>query len=91
MRILRLIERFLRDLVRFRLTAYESVQTMKNPTSTPGMTMPIPLELHQQLLLASLQSGFEKEVWEIGATAIRDWLIRNQPDAFAMAVANGYQ
>ena len=53
--------------------------------------MPIPMELHQQLLLASLQSGFEKEVWEIGAAAIRDWLTRNQPDTFTMAVTNGYQ
>ncbi|WP_313174726.1 hypothetical protein [Massilia sp.] len=57
------IARFHHNIVRFRSTAFESVQIMKNPTPPPGMTMPIPMELHQQLLLASLQSGFEKEVW----------------------------
>lgn len=53
--------------------------------------MPIPLELHQQLLVASLQSGFQKEAWEIGAAAIREWLVRNQPDTFGMTIVTGYQ
>lgn len=55
------------------------------------MPMPVPLELHQQLLLASIQSGFTQEVWEIGAAAIRDWLARNAPESFAMPVTSGYQ
>jgi len=64
---------------------------MNRPTLTPAMTLPIPLELHQQLLLAAIQSDFKKEAWEIGAAAIRDWLGRNQPDTFAMPVTSGYQ
>lgn len=64
---------------------------MDHPTPTPGMAMPIPIELHQQLLLAAIQSGFKKEAWEIGAAAIRDWLVRHQPDAIAMPVTSGYQ
>lgn len=55
------------------------------------MPISIPLELHQQLLLASIQSGFTQEVWEIGAAAIRDWLARNAPESFAMPVTSGYQ
>jgi len=55
------------------------------------MPMPVPLELHQQLLLASIQSGFTQEVWEIGAAAIRDWLARNAPESFAMPATSGYQ
>lgn len=55
------------------------------------MPMPVPLELQQQLLLASIQSGFTQEVWEIGAAAIRDWLARNAPESFAMPTLLGYQ
>lgn len=55
------------------------------------MPLPMPLELHQQLLLASIQSGFTQEVWEIGAAAIRDWLARNAPESFAMPTTSGYQ
>jgi len=55
------------------------------------MTMPISLELHQQLLLAAIQSDFKKEAWEIGATAIRDWLARHAPDTFAIPTTSGFQ
>jgi hypothetical protein len=55
------------------------------------MTLPIPLELYQQLLTVSASNRFEKEAWEIGASAIRDWMIRNSPESFAMPVTSGYQ
>lgn len=55
------------------------------------MTLPISLELYQQLLGASTMAGFEKEYWEIGAMAIRDWLARNAPDTFNMPATSGYQ
>jgi hypothetical protein len=55
------------------------------------MSLPISLELHQQLAAASLRSGYEKEIWEIGAIAIREWLVRNEPDTFAMPATSGYQ
>jgi hypothetical protein len=48
------------------------------------MTLPISLEHYQQLVSASVKTGFEKEIWEIGAAAIRDWMIRNNPESFAM-------
>jgi hypothetical protein len=55
------------------------------------MPLPISIELYQQLVSASVQSGFEQEVWEIGAAAIRDWMVRNNPDSFAMPPTSGYQ
>jgi hypothetical protein len=55
------------------------------------MALPISLELYQQLVTASLKSGFEKEAWEIGAAAIREWMIRNNPESFAMPATSGYQ
>jgi hypothetical protein len=55
------------------------------------MALPISLELYQQLVSASVKSGFEKETWEIGAAAIREWMIRNNPESFAMPATSGYQ
>jgi hypothetical protein len=55
------------------------------------MTLPISLEIYQQLASASLKSGFEQEIWEIGAAAIREWMTRNNPDSFAMPTLSGYQ
>ena len=55
------------------------------------MSLPISLELHRQLAAASLRSGYQKEIWEIGAVAIREWLVRNDPEAFAMPANAGYQ
>lgn len=57
----------------------------------PEMTLPISLEAYQQLLGASGRTGFSKEIWEIGAAAIHDWLARNEPEVFGMPVTNGYQ
>jgi hypothetical protein len=55
------------------------------------MTLPISTEMYQQLLVAACRTGFEKEDWEIGAIAIREWLTRNSPDSFKMPAASGYQ
>lgn len=57
----------------------------------PDMSLPITLEQYQQLLGASALTGFEKEYWEIGAMALRDWLARNAPDTFKMPATSGYQ
>lgn len=57
----------------------------------PNVSLPISLELHQQLMHASVQCGFEKETWEIGAAAIREWLVRHDPNSFAMPATSGYQ
>jgi hypothetical protein len=53
--------------------------------------LPISIEIYQQLLGASARGGFQKEAWEIGAAAIRDWMVRNDPDSFAMPATSGYQ
>jgi hypothetical protein len=58
---------------------------------TPGMALAISLEQYQQLISASLKSGFAKEAWEIGAAAIHEWLVRNDPESFAMPATSGYQ
>lgn len=55
------------------------------------MSLPISIELYQQLVSASVKSGFEKETWEIGAAAIREWMTRHHPDSFAMPATSGYQ
>lgn len=66
---------------------------MKKNTTTPKpeLTLPISLENYQQLLGASARTGYKKEIWEIGAAAIHDWLARNEPDLFGRPVIDGYQ
>jgi hypothetical protein len=65
---------------------------MKNPTpAVPDMTLPITLETYYQLLGASAKTAFKKEIWEIGAAAIHDWLARNEPEAFGKPIVSGYQ
>lgn len=64
---------------------------MKTPLPTPEMSLPISLELHQQLISASILTGFEQETWEIAAVAIRDWMSRNSPDSLPMPATAGYQ
>lgn len=61
--------------------------------SDPARDIPIslPLETYQQLCTASVQSGFKLEMREIGALAVRDWLVRNAPDTFPMPATSGYQ
>jgi hypothetical protein len=55
------------------------------------MSLPISLEIYQQLVSASVKTGFSQEIWEIGAAAIREWIVRNDPDAIAMPPLSGYQ
>jgi hypothetical protein len=47
----------------------------------PAMSLPISLEIYQQLVSAAAASGFEQETWEIGAVAIREWMVRNNRPA----------
>lgn len=55
------------------------------------MSVPVSLEIYQQLLSASVRSGFKQEAWEIASAAIRDWMTRNDPESFAMPATAGYQ
>ncbi|WP_426104050.1 hypothetical protein [Massilia sp. TSP1-1-2] len=54
------------------------------------MDLPISIEVYQQLLSAAGETGFQKEFWEIGESAIRDWMVRHHPDSFSAPTA-GYQ
>jgi hypothetical protein len=58
---------------------------------SPCTSIPISIELYQQLASVSVLGGFKQEAWEIGAAAIREWMIRNNPDSFAMPATSGYQ
>jgi hypothetical protein len=64
---------------------------MKRQHPRPAMELPISLELHSKLGGACCDSGFEKEDWEIAAIAIREWLARNNPNAFHMPAISGFQ
>lgn len=55
------------------------------------MALPISLEVYQQLVSASVKTGFSQEIWEIGEAAIHEWMTRNNPDSFAMPPLSGYQ
>ena len=44
-----------------------------------------------KLLSASIDTGFEKEDWEIAAEAVDEWLRRHDPHTIPMPVTNGYQ
>jgi hypothetical protein len=50
---------------------------MKSEHPSPDMTLPISFEIYQQLVSASVKSGFSQDIWESGAAAIRDWTARN--------------
>lgn len=54
------------------------------------MDLPISNDVYQQLLLAAGATGYQKEFWEIGESAIRDWMVRHHPDVFSDPIA-GYQ
>lgn len=64
---------------------------MERRPPSPHMDLPISIELYQQLSSASMRGGFKQESWEIGAAAIREWLVRNDPETFAMPTTSGYQ
>ena len=83
--------RFRCDIVRYRPQSCESERNMKRNHPSPAQALPISLEVYQQLCRAVCLSKFEKEDWEIGEIAIRDWMARHDPDSFAMPVASGFQ
>lgn len=64
---------------------------MKTQAPKPQMALTISLALHQQLCHAVCQSHFEMEDWEIADAAIRDWMVRHDPDAFPPPTARGVQ
>ncbi|MES2316399.1 MAG: hypothetical protein V4631_02805 [Pseudomonadota bacterium] len=55
------------------------------------MDIPVSLEVWSQLLGASIETGYEKEDWEIAAEAIDEWTRRHNPDALPIPVVSGYQ
>lgn len=55
------------------------------------MTLTIPIQTWQQLLVASVHSKFKFEAWEIGVKAVHEWLARNSPEALATPCTSGYQ
>lgn len=61
-------------------------------TQPPNLTMslPISLETYQKLIHASVANGCQ-EIWDIGAAAIQEWMVRNNPDSLAMPPVSGYQ
>jgi hypothetical protein len=79
---------FRKDIVRYRPISCESEQIVQRPPLTPEM---LPSHIPGALFSASVNSGFEKETWEIGAAAIREWMMRNNPESFAMPATSGYQ
>ena len=69
----------------------KSGKPMMKQHPQPWVELPIALELHQKLLAAACEGGFEKEEWELGAMAIREWLMRHSPNSFGMPVTSGVQ
>lgn len=57
----------------------------------PTAEIPISLEVYHQLNRASLRTGGHKELWEIAAQAIDEWVRRHDPDGVPMPTAHGYQ
>lgn len=66
-----------------------SLETRHHPN--PQASLPITMEEYRQLQSASTATLFEKEFWEIGSMAIRDWLANNHPQAIALPSFSGYQ
>ncbi|WP_426212039.1 hypothetical protein [Massilia sp. TWP1-3-3] len=57
----------------------------------PQMDLTVTLETYTKLCAASADTGYQKEIWEIAAEAIRDWLARNAPESFGMPKTAGFQ
>ena len=64
---------------------------MKKQHPNPEVVLPLSREIYKHLLSASIKSGYEKEDWEFGAIAIREWAMRNNPDSFGRPEIGGYQ
>ncbi len=79
-------------IVQFRPISCESEHSMKNrPPGAPTMALPISIDTYQQLLSASIVCGGNREIEEIGASAIREWITRNSPDSLKLRPVQGYQ
>jgi hypothetical protein len=64
---------------------------MRRYHPAPASTIPISLQVQQNLSLASCQSGYQKEDWEIVADAVDEWLRRHNPAALDTPLTSGYQ
>jgi hypothetical protein len=64
---------------------------MRRPNPHRHMDFPISMEVWQQLLKASEDTGYQKEDWEIAAEAIGEWVRRHQPESIPMQAARGVQ
>ncbi len=64
---------------------------MRRQHPHPQADIPVSLRILNQLQGASIDTGFEKEEWEIAEMAIEEWVRRHDPDALAAPAASGYQ
>ena len=64
---------------------------MRRQHPDPRMSIPISLDVWNKLISASVDSGYEKEDWEVAAEAIYQWTRKNNPNAIPMPAAAGYQ
>ncbi len=64
---------------------------MRRQHPHPKMDIPVSNEIWQQLLGASIDTGFAKEDWEIAAEAIGEWVRRHKPELLTMPLVHGYQ
>jgi hypothetical protein len=53
--------------------------------------VPMSMEVWQQLLKASEDTGYQKQDWEIAAEAIGEWVRRHKPESISMPAAGGVQ
>jgi hypothetical protein len=51
----------------------------------------VSMEIHQLLFSACIDSGYKQEDWEIAAIAIREWIVRNNPNSLGTHAQSGYQ
>jgi hypothetical protein len=70
---------------------YRAKGEKMRPHPNPRSEFPISAEIYDQLNSASFDTGLEKEIWEIGEMAIREWMVRHNPKSFAMPTTSGYQ
>jgi hypothetical protein len=77
-------------IVHFRAVIVQSEDFMRYHPNHQ-MDLPISMNVYHQLLSAARDTGYQKEFWEIGEAAIRDWMVRHNPDSFSMTAVTGYQ
>ncbi len=64
---------------------------MRRQHPHPEADIPVSRRILNQLQGASIDTGFEKEEWEIAEMAIDEWVRRHDPDALSTPAASGYQ